>query len=191
MARIKLHLPLDKAELAGLAAGDQISLSGTVYTARDEAHKRLLAMLENKKELPFALQDAAIYYTGPCPAPPGQVIGSAGPTTSSRLDPYTQPLLEHGLKVMIGKGQRSQAVLDAMVQHGAVYFGATGGAGALLAEKIRSARLLAWPELGPEAIYQLEFSDFPLIVLVDTKGQNIYRTGPARYNICRNTPCFS
>lgn len=173
MAKI-LSAPLNKEELDSLNIGDEVLLQGTVYTARDAAHKRMVEALNQGKELPFPLSGQIIYYVGPCPAPPGQVIGSAGPTTSGRMDAYTPALLEQGLKAMIGKGPRNAEVIAAMQKNGAVYLAAIGGAGAYLAQRIISAQPIAYPELGPEAILKLELQDFPCIVAIDSKGNNIY-----------------
>lgn len=149
-------------------------LSGTIYTARDAAHQRLFDLLQRGEELPIDINGQVIYYVGPTPAKPGRVIGSAGPTTSGRMDLYTPSLVAHGLKGMIGKGQRSPQVVDALKLHKAIYFGATGGAGALLSKHIKSARVIAYEDLGPEAIYLLEVEDFPLIVVNDTEGNDLY-----------------
>lgn len=173
MAKI-LSAPLNKEELDSLNIGDEVLLQGTVYTARDAAHKRMVEALNQGKELPFPLSGQIIYYVGPCPAPPGRVIGSAGPTTSGRMDAYTPALLEQGLKAMIGKGPRNAEVIAAMQKNGAVYLAAIGGAGAYLAQRIISAQPIAYPELGPEAILKLELHDFPCIVAIDSKGNNIY-----------------
>lgn len=172
-------LTLDKVE--DLKCGDRVLLSGIIYTGRDAAHKRLFEMIQRGEELPFDLKGQVIYYVGPCPARPGTVIGSAGPTTSGRMDPYTPELLKSGLKGMIGKGLRSQAVIDAIIKYRAVYFGAVGGAGALLAESIKEAEVLAFPDLGPEAIYKLRVEDFPVTVIIDSEGNNLYTTGKERY----------
>lgn len=179
--RIKIHFPMTRSEAERLKAGELLSLNGVVYTARDMAHQRLIALLEKGEELPFPLHDAAIYYTGPCPAAPGQVIGSAGPTTSSRMDAYTPILIQHGLRVMIGKGWRHPSVIEAMKQYGAVYLGATGGAGALLARHVVRSDIVAWPDLGPEAVRRLEIDSFPAIVLIDCQGSNLYQTGREKY----------
>jgi fumarate hydratase subunit beta len=173
--------PLTPAVVEGLKAGDRVLLQGVIYTGRDAAHKRLLEILDQGRELPFQLQGQVIYYVGPCPARPGAVIGSAGPTTSGRMDPYTPRLLAAGLKGMIGKGLRSQPVVAAIRELGAVYFAAVGGAGALLAERIKRADVVAFPELGPEAIYKLEVADFPVTVVIDGKGNDLYCTGPKPY----------
>lgn len=176
-----LTTPLDAAALAPLNAGDTALLSGVVYTARDAAHGRMAALLEAGEPLPFDPVGAAVYYTGPCPAPPGFPIGSCGPTTSSRMDAYAPRLLDAGLAVMIGKGGRGPAVVDAIARNGAVYLAATGGAGALLAGCVRSCRVIAFPELGAEAVHRLEVRDMPLIVAVDSRGGNLYEEGPAKY----------
>ena len=178
---MKISLPLSREEAALLKAGDTVSLSGVMYTARDAAHKRLIELLDAGKPLPFAIEDAAIYYAGPTPAPPGAIIGSAGPTTSSRMDTYTPRLLERGLRVMIGKGKRSDAVIAAIKQSGALYLGAIGGAGALLASCIKAADTIAFDDLGAEAIRRLMVEDFPAVVLIDTWGTNFYETGRTAY----------
>ncbi len=176
-----LTLPLTDQDRAGLTAGDQLRLTGVLYTARDAAHQRLIQALENKDELPVDLRDQTLYYTGPCPPCPGQIIGSAGPTTSSRMDAQTPRLIEAGLRVMIGKGVRSQPVIEALIAHGAVYLGATGGAGALLSQCVTACELVAYEDLGTEAIRRLTVSAFPAIVLIDSAGRDWYQIGPARY----------
>jgi len=181
MDRMAVTLPMTCEQAASLKAGDLLSLNGIVYTARDAAHKRLIAALAAHEALPFDLTDTAIYYAGPCPAKPGQVIGSAGPTTSGRMDACTPLLIRHGLRVMIGKGQRDETVIAAMRQYGAVYLGATGGAGALLAQHIIHSEIVAWPDLGPEAVRRLVVKDFPVIVLIDSQGNNLYEIGRCRY----------
>ena len=182
MAKI-INTPLTK-EIAGtLESGDRVLLSGTIYTGRDAAHKRLADMLERGEAPPFELQNAVIYYVGPCPAKPGQVIGSAGPTTSGRMDVYSPQLMEKGLRGMIGKGNRKQFVIDAMIKYDCVYFAAVGGAGALLAKAIKEAEVVAFPELGPEAIYRLRVKDFPVTVVIDAKGNDLYKTGREKYGI--------
>ena len=181
MDRMAVTLPMTCEQAASLKAGDLLNLNGIVYTARDAAHKRLTAALAAHEALPFDLADAAIYYAGPCPAKPGQAIGSAGPTTSGRMDACTPLLIRHGLRVMIGKGQRDETVIAAMKQYGAVYLGATGGAGALLAQHIIRSEIVAWPDLGPEAVRRLVVKDFPVIVLIDSQGNNLYDSGRRRY----------
>lgn len=171
----KINTPLNAETVASLAAGDTVLLTGVIYTGRDAAHKKLLAMLDEGKELPMELKDQVIYFVGPCPAPPGRPIGSAGPTTSYRMDPYSPRLIaETGLRGMIGKGNRSAAVVDAMKKYGTVYFAATGGAGALIARQIKKCDLVAFPELGPEAVYRLEVEDFPVVVAIDSEGKSLY-----------------
>ena len=170
----KLHGPVNKEDIRTLKAGDYVYLTGTVYTARDAAHKRMQEALDAGKELPFDLAGNAIYYMGPSPAREGRPIGSAGPTTASRMDKYTPQLLDLGLGAMIGKGKRSQAVLDAIVRNGSVYFAAVGGAGALLSKRILSSEVIAYEDLGTEAIRRLEVEDFPVVVVVDCQGNNLY-----------------
>ena len=171
----ELQTPLTVETVRTLKAGDEIRLSGFIWTGRDAAHKKLVALLESGAELPVDLKDQIIYFVGPCPAPPGRPIGSAGPTTSGRMDAYSPTLIAQcGLTGMIGKGGRSAAVVDAMKQYGAVYFGATGGAGALIAKKIKSCEVIAFPELGTEAIHKLYVEDFPLVVAIDADGNSLY-----------------
>ncbi|NLC54164.1 MAG: TRZ/ATZ family protein [Firmicutes bacterium] len=178
MARIKeLQAPVQPEKLAGLTCGDLVSLSGVVYTARDAAHQRLVARLEAGQPLPFALENQALFYVGPSPTPPGKVIGSCGPTTSSRMDAYTSLLLKKGLKVMIGKGPRSHAVVTAIQRYQAAYLVATGGAAALLAQCVKKAELVAYPDLGPEAIYRLEVEKMPLVVAIDSQGRDLFAHG--------------
>ena len=177
-----LTTPLTGALLAPLRAGDHVLLSGVIFTARDAAHKRLIGLLERGEELPVDLRGQVVYYCGPTPAKPGRVIGSAGPTTSSRMDVFTPKLLAAtGLKAMIGKGDRGAAVVDAMKKYGCVYFAATGGAGALIAKSIRSASVCCYEELGPEAIYRLEVAAMPLVVAIDSLGNSLFKTGPEAY----------
>ena len=167
--------PLDENTARGLRAGDTVLISGVIYTGRDAAHKKLLAMLDKGEPLPMELKDQIIYFVGPCPAPPGRPIGSAGPTTSYRMDPYSPSLIARtGLRGMIGKGNRSAEVVDAMKKYGVVYFAATGGAGALIAQRIKKCDLIAFPELGPEAVYRLEVEEFPAIVAIDSTGKSLY-----------------
>jgi len=177
----RITTPLDDEVVAGLRAGDQVLLTGVVYTARDAAHKRLVALIEEGKPLPFELAGQVVYYVGPTPAKPGEPIGAAGPTTAGRMDPYAPVLMERGLKGMIGKGARSKAVRDAMVRHRAVYFAAVGGAGALAAKRIKSAEIVAYEDLGPEAVRKLYVEDFPLFVVNDVYGGDLYEEGVARY----------
>lgn len=170
----KLMLPLDDAEIAGLRAGDVVHLSGPMYTARDAAHQRLMALIEAGEELPIELDGQVIYYCGPSPAAPGRPIGAAGPTTSYRMDPFAPELHRVGLKATIGKGNRSARVRQALRSYHAVYFVATGGAGALLAQAIKQAEVVAYPELGPEAIHRLHVEDFPVIVGYDAHGNSAF-----------------
>lgn len=183
--RMSLELPASPEQIANLRAGQLLSLRGYVYTARDAAHKKLAAAIEAGKSIPFDLNGQSIYYTGPCPPGPGQIIGSAGPTTSGRMDAYTPLLLKHGLRVMIGKGERSPAVIEAMRSFSAVYLGATGGAGALLAQSIKKVELIAYPELGAESVRLLYLQDFPAIVLIDSTGNNLYESGRNKYRQSR------
>jgi len=178
-----LTTPLSEEDVVKLNVGDIVYLNGTIYTARDAAHKRLVDLMAEGKELPFELQGAVIYFVGPTPPKPGDPIGSAGPTTSYRMDSYSPTLLANGLKGMIGKGKRNQDVKDACVKHKGIYFGATGGAGALLGKKITSAEVIAYPELGPEAIRKLEVKDFPLTVINDTFGKDLYQMGREQYEV--------
>ncbi|MDF2680364.1 MAG: Fe-S-containing hydro-lyase [Brevibacillus sp.] len=175
MSAKQLTLPLDQEQINGLRAGDRVELTGWMYTARDAAHKRMAEELQAGGTLPVELAGQTIYYVGPTPAKPGQVIGSAGPTTSSRMDSYTPALLAHGLKGMIGKGSRSEGVKQAIVQSQAVYFAAIGGAGALIAKTIRAAEMVAYHDLGTEAIYRLEVERFPAIVINDITGGDLYQ----------------
>lgn len=181
--RIRLRTPLTDDDVLGLRAGDLVTLSGTLYTARDVAHRRLVELLDRGEPLPFDPKGQVLYYAGPSPAPPGRPIGSVGPTTSGRMDPYTLRLLEAGIKGMIGKGKRSEEVKEALRAHRAVYFGATGGAGALLSKYVRKAEVIAFPELGPEAVMALEVEDFPLIVINDAFGGDLYLEGPKSYRV--------
>ena len=177
----RLTTPCTAADLAALRAGDTVLLSGVVYTARDAAHKRMIEALDAGQPLPFDLAGSAIYYVGPPPEKPGQVIGSAGPTTSGRMDAYSPRLLALGNKVMIGKGQRSAAVKDAVVQNGAVYLAALGGAGALMAQSVKALEVIAWPDLGCEAVRRLQVQEMPLTVILDPHGGDLYQSGPAAY----------
>ncbi len=178
---IRLKTPLSDADVEKLKAGDKVLLNGVIYTGRDAAHKRLFELLKEGKSLPIDIKGQVIYYVGPAPAKPGQVIGSAGPTTSGRMDAYSPKLMEVGLKGMIGKGMRKKEVVEAMKKYKAVYFAATGGAGALLAKAIKKAQVVAYEDLGPEAINRLEVEDFPVIVVNDTQGNDLYQQGMAQY----------
>ena len=169
-----IKVPFVKEELENLKSGDYIYLTGTIYTARDAAHKRLYESILKGEELPIALDNNIIYYLGPSPARPGQVIGSAGPTTSSRMDKYTPLMLDAGLKGMIGKGKRNQEVIDSIVKNGAVYMAAVGGAGALLSKCIKESEIIAYEDLGTEAIRRLRVEELPVIVVVDKDGNNRY-----------------
>lgn len=171
-----IRAPLSDEDVRQLEVGDEVLVQGVVYAARDAAHRQMVETLNRGEPLPFDIVGQMIYYVGPCPAPPGRVIGSAGPTTSGRMDSYAPLLIEKGLRVMIGKGKRDQGVIDAMKRYGAVYLAAVGGAGAYLSKRIVSAELVAYPELGPEALRILEFKDFPCIVAIDARGNNIYES---------------
>lgn len=177
----RLTTPLSDADVEGLAAGDQVLLTGTVYTARDAAHARLVDLVNQGDPLPFDLAGQVIYFVGPTPAPPGRPIGSAGPTTSYRMDSYSPTLIALGLKGMIGKGKRSAEVLEALKKHKAVYFGATGGAAALIAKRIVASEIVAYEDLGPEAIRRLEVVDFPVTVINDCRGGDAYAEGRKKY----------
>ncbi len=177
----RLTTPLADSALSSLAVGDNVLITGTIYTARDAAHARLAELIRTHQPLPFDLKGQIIYYVGPAPARPGKPIGPAGPTTSYRMDPYTPLLLEHGLKGMIGKGKRSREVVEAMKKYRAVYFAAVGGAAALLARSIRGAEVVAYPELGAEAINRLAVEDFPAIVVNDFSGRDLYEEGQRVY----------
>jgi fumarate hydratase subunit beta len=177
----RLHTPWSDATVEGLNAGDLVLITGVIYGARDSAHKRLVETLQKGEPLPVDLRGQIVYYVGPTPAKPGQAIGSAGPTTSIRMDPYAPTLMAHGLKGMIGKGYRTKPVLEAIKTHKAVYMAATGGAGALLARTIKKAEVVAYGELGPEAIYRFEVEEFPAIVINDIRGRDLYAEGKAAY----------
>ena len=177
----KLTTPVTRADLAPLKAGDTVLLSGVVYTARDAAHKRMMELLDRGEELPFPVEGSALYYVGPTPERPGEVIGSAGPTTSGRMDAYSPRLLDLGQAIMIGKGARNQAVKDAVVRNGAVYLAALGGAGALMAKSVRKLEIICWEDLGCEAVRRLEVEDMPLTVILDAHGGDLYESGPASY----------
>ena len=178
---IKLQTPLTADKLKDLKAGDSVLISGVIYSARDAAHKRLIDLLNQGKELPLNIKDETIYYVGPSPAKPGNVIGSAGPTTSYRMDAYAPTLLDLGLKGMIGKGARNQEVIDAIVRNKAVYFGAIGGAAALIAKSIVKSEIIEYDDLGAEAIRRMEVKDMPLVVIIDSKGNNLYELGQKDY----------
>lgn len=178
---ISIKAPLTREEARKLKAGDSCLISGVIYTARDAAHKRLCELVAEGKELPIEVKDAMIYFVGPTPAKPGQAIGSAGPTTSYRMDAYSPTLIALGQTGMIGKGKRGPEVIDAMKEHGAVYFGAIGGCGALLSKCIKKAEVVAYEDLGAEAIRRLEVEDFPVVVIIDSEGNNLYETGRQNY----------
>ena len=177
----RITTPLTKDKIKELKAGDSVLLTGTIYTARDAAHERMVKNYENGEPFPIELTDNVIYYAGPCPAKPGEVIGSCGPTTAGRMDAYTPLLLDKGLGCMIGKGARSEAVVDAMKRNICVYLGAIGGAGALIAQSIKKAEVVAYDDLGTEAIRRLEVEDFPAVVLIDCNGGDLYEIGQKQY----------
>lgn len=172
---IKIETPLTHEKLKNLKSGDSVLITGEIYTARDAAHKRMIEQLDKGEALPFDIKNEIIYYAGPTPAKPGQVIGSCGPTTSGRMDAYAPTLIKLGLTGMIGKGERSDEVVDAMLKHGAVYFGAIGGAGALIAKSVEKAEVIAYDDLGTEAVRRLTVKDFPATVIIDSSGNNLYR----------------
>ena len=176
-----LTTPVTREDLAPLKAGDTVLLSGVVYTARDAAHKRMMELLDQGESLPFPVEGSALYYVGPTPERPGEVIGSAGPTTSGRMDAYSPRLLDLGQAVMIGKGARNQAVKEAVVRNGAVYLAALGGAGALMAASVKKLEIICWEDLGCEAVRRLEVADMPLTVILDAHGGDLYQSGPAAY----------
>lgn len=178
---IKINTPLTEDKVKKLKCGDSVLLSGVIYTARDAAHKRLIELLDEGKKLPINIKDETIYYVGPSPEKPGQVIGSAGPTTSYRMDAYAPRLLDLGLKGMIGKGARNQEVIDAIVRNNGIYFGAIGGAAALIAKSIVKSEIVAYEDLGAEAIRRLEVKDMPLTVIIDSTGKNLYVEGQKEY----------
>lgn len=173
---VKITAPLSKETAQSLKSGDMVFISGTIYTARDAAHKRMYDSLRNSEQLPFDITDNIIYYMGPSPAREGRAIGSAGPTTASRMDKYAPELLDLGLRGMIGKGKRTVEVKDAIIRNGAVYFAAIGGAGALLSKSIVKSEVIAYDDLGTEAIRKLQVVDFPAIVVIDSQGNNLYET---------------
>lgn len=177
----RITMPLSKDVIQDLKAGDTVLISGTIYTARDAAHKRLIELLDKGEELPMNIDNQVIYYVGPTPAKPGMSSGSAGPTTSYRMDPYAPRLLNKGLKGMIGKGSRSDEVIDSIIKNKAVYFGAIGGAAALIGKSIVNSEIIAYEDLGSEAIRKLEVIDFPAVVVIDSNGNNLYEIGQKQY----------
>ncbi len=177
----RITAPLTLEQVKDLKAGDSVLISGVIYTARDAAHKRLCELAAEGKPMPFDVENSVIYYVGPTPAKPGQVIGSAGPTTSYRMDAYSPTLIKLGQRGMLGKGKRGPEVVDAMKEHGAVYFGAIGGAGALLAKCIKKAEIVAYEDLGAEALRRLEVEDLPAFVIIDCEGRNLYEEGRKEY----------
>ena len=178
---VRIKTPLTREDVRKLKAGDSCLISGVIYTARDAAHKRLCELVQKGEPLPLDIKDSIIYFVGPTPAKPGQAIGSAGPTTSYRMDAYSPTLIELGQTGMIGKGERGDNVIDAMKAHGAVYFGAIGGCGALLGKCIKKSEVIAYADLGAEAICRLEVEDFPVVVVIDSFGNNLYETGRKNY----------
>ncbi len=181
--QIRLTTPLSNEDIENLKIGDKVLLNGVLFTGRDAAHKRLFDLIKKGEDLPIDLKGQVIYYVGPTPAKPGKPIGSAGPTTSYRMDPFAPTLIGLGLKGMIGKGNRSQEVIESMKKYKAVYFGATGGAGALIAKRIKKATVVAYEDLGPEAIRRLEVEDFPVTVVNDCNGGDLYKEGIKRFAI--------
>ncbi len=178
---IRIQTPLTKEIVEQLKCGDQVLLTGTLYTSRDAGHKRMIEQIKNNQPLPFPIQESILYYVGPAPAREGEVIGSAGPTTSYRMDEFTPTLLELGLTGMIGKGNRNQDVVDSMIKNKAIYFGAVGGAAALLANCIKKSEVIAYEDLGPEALRKLYVEDFPVTVVIDSKGDNLYKIAKEKY----------
>ena len=176
-----IKLPITKESIKELRAGDSVLLSGKIYTARDAAHKRMIDALDRNEALPFDIEGTVVYYAGPCPAKPGEVIGSCGPTTSYRMDAYAPRLISLGLGAMIGKGQRNDEVKEACVKHGCVYFGALGGGGALLAECVKKSEIVAYDDLGTEAVRCLSVENFPVTVIIDTLGNDLYDSGRLKY----------
>ncbi len=177
----QVQLPFTREVLKELAAGDELYLTGTLYAARDAAHRRLVELIRRGEPLPFDPAGQTVYYVGPSPAPPGRIIGAAGPTTSYRMDPYLEPLLERGLLATIGKGRRGREARQAMLRHGAVYLAAVGGLGALLSQRIRAVEVVAFPELGTEALRRMEVAAFPVLVVNDLAGRDLYEEGAVRY----------
>lgn len=178
---IHLQTPLTVEKIKQLHAGDEVSLSGIIYTGRDAAHKRLIALLDEGKSLPFDIEDQTIFYVGPTPSKPGMVFGSGGPTTSGRMDAYSPRLIALGLRAMIGKGYRSKQVKDAIVSNGGVYFGAIGGAGAMMSSCVEECEIIAFEDLGPEAIRKLKVKNMPLVVVIDSQGNDLYEIGRENY----------
>lgn len=178
---IELTTPLTKEKIASLKAGDEVLLSGTVYTGRDAAHKRMMALIEENKPLPFDLEDSVIFYVGPTPSAPGQVFGSGGPTTSGRMDKFSPTMISLGLRSMIGKGYRSDEVKQAIIKHTGIYFGAIGGAGAMMSSCIKQCDVIAFEDLGPEAVRKLEVEKMPLVVVIDSQGNDLYEIGRENY----------
>ena len=178
---IKITTPLTHEKVRELKTGDSCLITGTIYTARDAAHKRLCELIAQNKPLPLDVKDSIVYFVGPTPAKPGEAIGSAGPTTSYRMDAYSPDLIKLGQTGMIGKGKRGEEVIKAMKEHGAVYFGAIGGCGALLSKCIKKAEVIAYDDLGAEAIRKLDVEDFPVVVVIDSNGDNLYEQGPKNY----------
>ena len=178
---LKISTPLDIKKIINLKAGDFVSITGNIYAARDAAHKRFFELIEKGKKLPIDLKGQIIFYAGPTPVKPGYLCGSVGPTTSYRMDPYTPSLLERGLKGMIGKGFRSEEVIDSMKKNKAIYFAAVGGTAALIARRVKKYEVIAYEDLGAEAIYRFYVEDFPVIVVVDSVGHNLYKTEPPKY----------
>ena len=177
----RITTPLTEDKVKDLKAGDTVLLSGVIYTARDAAHKRLVDLLEKGEELPIDVKDQIIYYVGPTPAKPGMALGSAGPTTSYRMDAYSPRLIEEGLRGMIGKGLRGKEVVDSIIKHKAVYFAAIGGAAALIGKAVKKADLVAYEDLGAEAVRRLEVEDLPVVVVIDSEGNNLYEIGQKQY----------
>lgn len=178
---ININTPIDEEIVTSLKAGDEVYISGIIYTGRDAAHKRMCEMLERGEELPFDIKNQIIYYVGPCPAKDGMVIGSCGPTTSGRMDAYAPTLLSLGLKGMIGKGTRNQEVIEAIKKNRGIYFGAIGGAAALIAKSVIAEEIIAFEDLGTEAIRKIEVKDFPTVVVIDSEGNDLYQIGRKKY----------
>ncbi len=181
--RVILEAPFTDDKIKSLKVGEMVYISGTIYTGRDAAHKRLCEMIEKGEEMPFDFRGQAIYYAGPCPAKPGKPIGSVGPTTGGRMDAYSPVLIEHGLKVMIGKGSRSEEVVNSIKNHTGVYLAAIGGAAALMARCVESAEVIAFDDLGTEAIRKLQVNQLPVIVVIDSEGNNSYELGREKYAV--------